>query len=114
MDIGLGSCFRHIGHSIMRVSQYRSHRSFWYGTSRYGYSNVATRNSSGGMADSQRIQSICNRFPVCEQSDERAFERVIDLQYRGEGGLKTLPKTLPAQIHGNARGLDLKSGHNTS
>ena len=56
------------------------------------------------MADSQRIQSICNRFSVCENSDERAFERGIDLQYRGEGGLKTLPKTLPAQLHGNARG----------
>jgi hypothetical protein len=58
------------------------------------------------MADSQRIQSICNRFPVCEQSDERAFERGIDLLYRGEAGLKTLP--LPVQLHGNARGTDLK------
>jgi hypothetical protein len=36
------------------------------------------------------------------------------LQYRGEGGLKTLPKNLPAQLHVYARGIDLKSGHNTS
>ena len=35
MDIGLGSCCCHIGHVIMRVSHGRSHRSFWYGTSRY-------------------------------------------------------------------------------
>ena len=28
MDIGLGSCCRHIGHVIMRVSHDRSHRSF--------------------------------------------------------------------------------------
>jgi hypothetical protein len=30
------------------------------------------------------------------------------LQYRGEGGLKALPKTIPAQLHGNAHGIDLK------
>jgi hypothetical protein len=60
------------------------------------------------MADSQGIQSICNRFSVCENSDELAFERVIDLLYRGEGGLKDLPKTLPAQLHVNARRIDLK------
>ena len=46
------------------------------------------------------------RFSVCENSDERAFERGIDLHYRGEGGLKTLP--LPAQHHVYARGMDLK------
>jgi len=82
MDIGLGSSFRHIGHRIMRVRQYRSHCSCWYGTSHYDYSNVATRNSSGGMADRERIQSICNRFSVCENSDERAFERGINLHCR--------------------------------
>jgi hypothetical protein len=30
------------------------------------------------------------------------------LLHRGEGGLKTLAKTLPAQPHINARGIDLK------
>ena len=43
---------------------------------------------------------------VCENRDERAFERGIDLHYRGEGGLKT--SLLPAQLHVNARGIDLK------
>ena len=113
MDIGLGSSFRHIGHRIMRVSQYRSHRSFWYGTSRYGYSNVATRNGSGGMADRERIQSICNRFSVCENNDERALECDLGLHHREREGLQPSLNP-PPQIHGNARGLDLKSGHNTS
>jgi len=36
------------------------------------------------------------------------------LHYKGQGGLKTLPKTLPAQIQGNARGIDLKKADNTS
>ena len=95
MDIGLGSCFWHIGHRILRVSQYRSHRSCWYGTSPYDHTNAATGTGSGGMADRERIRSIRNRCPVRKNSDERAFERVIGLHYRGEGGLKTLP--LPAQ-----------------
>ena len=42
-----------------------------------------------------------------EDSDERAFERGIDLPYGGEGGQKPLPKTFPAQLQGNARGIDL-------
>jgi hypothetical protein len=37
------------------------------------------------------------------------------LHYRGEGGLKTLPKTLPTQLQINACGIDLGltrfSGH---
>ena len=40
-------------------------------------------------------------------ADERAFERGIDLQYRGEGGLKPSlnpPRSAPC----NARGIDLK------
>jgi Domain of unknown function (DUF4386) len=62
----------------------------------------------GGVADRERVQFICNRFRLCKNSDERAFERCIDLQYRGEGGLKILPNTLSAQLHINARGIDLK------
>jgi hypothetical protein len=49
---------------------------------------------------------MSSRFSVCEDRDERALERVIELPYRGEGGLTTLPKTLPAQPHLNARGID--------
>jgi hypothetical protein len=31
------------------------------------------------MADRERIQSICNRFLVCHNSYELAFERGVDL-----------------------------------
>jgi len=48
----------------------------------------------------------------CKNGDERAFERVIDLHARGEGGSSTLP--LPAQPIGNARRMDLKKQNNTS
>jgi hypothetical protein len=51
------------------------------------------------MVDRQRIQSICNRFSVCENSDERAFERGIELLYRVLGRAENLSKTLPAQLN---------------
>lgn len=44
---------------------------------------------------------------LVENGNERAFERGMDLHYRGKGGLKAFPKTLPAQLHENARGIDL-------
>jgi hypothetical protein len=42
--------------------------------------DAPARNGHGGMADRERIQSICNRFSICKTSDERAFERRIELQ----------------------------------
>ncbi len=35
-------------------------------------------NGSGGLADRQRIQSVCNWFQVRENGNERAVERGID------------------------------------
>jgi hypothetical protein len=60
------------------------------------------------MVDREGIQAVCSRFSVFDNSDEQAFERVIDLSYRGEGGLKTLPKTFPSQLPVNARGIHRK------
>ena len=42
----------------------------------------------GGLADRKGDQSVGGRFRGCKTSDERALERGIDLQYRGEGGLR--------------------------
>jgi hypothetical protein len=74
----------------------------------FGTGDVSTGISNGGLDDREGIQSLGDCFHVWENGNERAFERVIDLLYRGDGGLKTLPKILPAQLHINARGIDLK------
>jgi len=108
MDIRLGSHCRHIVDSRDLVRFVRYHRCLVDSPGRFSSSDRPARNGYGSMADRQRIQSICNRFAVCENSDELAFERVTDLLYRREGGSSALPKTLPSQLHVNARGIDLK------
>jgi hypothetical protein len=62
MVISLGYCCSHIDHGLMLVSHDRCIRTYVYWTNRYESSNIAARNGSGSMADSQGIQSICNCF----------------------------------------------------
>ncbi len=47
------------------------------------------------LADRERDQPIRGHFRDCKNSDERAFERRIDLQYGGEGGHSALLKPSP-------------------
>ena len=65
MVIGLGCCCCHNDHGISLVSHVWCHCSFFYGTNSIESSNTTARNSSCGMADSQRIQSIRNCFQAC-------------------------------------------------
>ena len=43
------------------------------------FSDIFSGNGYGGMADRQRLQLICSRIAVCENSDEPALERRVDL-----------------------------------
>ena len=75
------------------------------------YADTPAGTGFGGLADRERIQSICRRFSVWENSNERTVERGIGLHDRGRGRAEGPP--LPPQIHGNASGMDLKNVHNT-
>ena len=44
-----------------------------------GGSHFLAGNGPGGLADRQRIQSVCKRFQVRENSDESSVERGIDM-----------------------------------
>jgi hypothetical protein len=97
MVVGLGYCCCHHDDVVSFVSHVWSYRSFFYSAGNFEPPDTPTRIDSCRMADRQRIQSIYSRVHICENSDERASQRGIDLLYGSEGGLKVLPEPLPGE-----------------
>ncbi len=79
LDIRLGFHCDRIASGHRLLDPLPAHDPFFDDRPGCGISNILARNGHGSVADRKRIQSIRNRCPVCENSDERAFERVIDL-----------------------------------
>ena len=94
----------HSGSCLIACSRLVNHiwpdNSFFDGLHFNATSNRLAGNGSGGLADRERVSSICSRFRDSEDSDERGLQCGINKQNRGEGGLKTLP--LLAPFHGIA------------
>lgn len=94
MDIRLGCLCNLIAPHYMFPDYVPAPERFFDDKPGHEFPNILARNGDGGVADCEGIQFVCHCFQGCKNSDERAYERSIDLHDRGEGRLKTL--LLPA------------------
>jgi hypothetical protein len=79
LALRLGVGWHYLGHHRRRTGHAPCHPRFRYRADASQSADIPAGDGLGGLADRKRIQSIGSRFSVCENSDERAFERGIDL-----------------------------------
>ena len=82
LALRLGVGWHYLGHHQRRTGHAPCHPRLRYRADASQSADIPAGDGLGGLADRQRGQFVGSRFSVCENSDERAFERGIDLQYR--------------------------------